>query len=120
MNRTLPYSLKIISQKERILHLSEQNLILAPRESRLSRHGNGVACRKILHQGVYEETKKLQLEGKLFDKGSVDSSIPVVEESVLLVEDLEEVVSDDEEQEDANDFEWEAGLKEMEDGRMDR
>ena len=46
-------------------------------------------------------------------EGSVDSSIPVVEESVLPVEDLEEVVSDDEEEEDANDFEWEAGLEEL-------
>ena len=30
-----------------------------------------------------------------------------------LMEDLEEVLSDDEEEEDADDFEWEAGLEEL-------
>ena len=55
----------------------------------------------------------MQLEGKLFERDSVESSILVVEESVPLIEDLEEVLSDDEEEEDADDFEWEAGLEEL-------
>ena len=49
---------------------------------------------QVLEEDAFEQAIELQLQGKLFEKGSVESLLPVDQAAVSLVEDVEEVVSD--------------------------
>ena len=67
----------------------------------------------MLEEDAFEQAIELQLQGKLFEKGSVESLLPVDQAAVSLVEDVEEVVSDFEEEETADDVDWEADVEDL-------
>ena len=64
-------------------------------------------------EDTFEQAIELQLQGKLFEKGSVESLLPVHQAAVSLVEDVEEVVSEFEEEETADDVDWEADIEDL-------